>query len=301
MTEEPGSYYDKVQRWWKNLPVLVWIVVAAGVIGGVLGLLGVFQQAFGGLWSPAPAELVRISIKPVDPRFVSAGELMNWGGGSQALFVEFEGEPPAELDLRRLADAGGHARVWETMNGLAPTLQIDAVYDAESGAPTCVIEECGVEATAVTAPGHGRFLYYGTGGAEGARDFGECLLEPKGGTLPVREWTESNEGDEVRRPEKVYYLKPGEPLFLEVDVGRPKSALATAGSGAFTLRAYARVRIDGESTVVRSAQCVRVVMPWSAAGVEWVDLLDGWTEASPEEPWNPLEDLRPQAYFPAGN
>ncbi|MHC4846346.1 MAG: hypothetical protein ACYTCU_09310 [Planctomycetota bacterium] len=292
MTTGERSYFDRISGWWKNVPVLVWIVVAAGVLAGVMGFLGVFKDAFGGLWEPGPADLVRISIRPPDPRFVSGGERMNWGGGSQALFVETGDATSDELDLRALAAGDDATPIWETMSLPRMTLLIDAIYDAPSGSPTCVIEEWGIEATPISGARRGHYVAYLTGGASGPRSYGECLITPAGGTSPITLWAAGeDEEDGFDMFASVQYLRSGEPLFFEIDVGRPEEGARedAGGPGAFLVRVYARVRIGGETSVVQSSQAVRVVMPWSADQVVWREPPDG-------PPFDAVEDLRPRAY-----
>src|ERR1043166_3247991 len=82
-----STYYDRLTSRWQNIPILVWIVILAGVIGGGLALFSSIRSTWSDLSPKNEARNIDISLRPKDPRFTSDGERMNCEGGSQSLFI----------------------------------------------------------------------------------------------------------------------------------------------------------------------------------------------------------------------
>ena len=79
-----------------------------------------------------------------NPAFTGVGEILNWGGGSQSLFVNCEEK---HCELNEISNLNNY-EVWETcQNGSFFQFKVSAIYNAPSNYPNCVIEGWGLQLT----------------------------------------------------------------------------------------------------------------------------------------------------------
>ena len=94
--DKRSTYYDRLTSRWKNIPVIVWVVMLAGATAGGLALFSSVTSTVKGLWPPDEAANVDISVRPEDPRF-TAGEPaeryeLGEGGARRSSFSRAETE-----------------------------------------------------------------------------------------------------------------------------------------------------------------------------------------------------------------
>jgi hypothetical protein len=241
----------------------------------------------------ALSSFLKVNIKPHDPRFVvgEEGEVMNWGGGSQSLFLTCD---PIEQCTTELNNSIMDYKVWETMRDpsyMGIELDVDAVYNPVGNTFSCIIDEWGVKIEELESPENGTYHFYGTGGAEGYRSHASGKIKPSKGFYPVATWMEADNGLDtiIAKPlaRNFTYFKPNEIIGLRVvitlrDVDVASMDQIFSGSMQF----YARVNINGIKDTVYSRERILFRMPSKPEELDWK-----WSNSSA------MEDLRPRAYI----
>jgi len=294
-----STYYDRLTSRWQNIPILVWIVMLAGVTAGGLALFSSIRSTWSDLSPKNEARNIDISVRPKDPRFTNQGERTNWGGGSQSLFIS--SEPNGGINgIGDISTLSPSHRVYEVVGIKPVTLEVDAVFNSATAGIACVIEEWGVHLEEMGSPGAGSFLRYTTGGAEGVRTYGQCVIRAATGDYSISQYFKDDE--EGPPPDKLYYLRPGEPISMEVDIGRASAAIASpardetadsdAEKSAIILTLYAKVRVNGVSSVVKSKTSLLAVFPRNPENVPWKTF--AWDSKDPN--CEKFESLRSRSY-----
>ncbi|MBI3661721.1 MAG: hypothetical protein HY234_01530 [Acidobacteria bacterium] len=310
------TYLERIKKRFENNPVVAWSVIAASVVLTLAAVVSTLKPVVQQVTSKPDSVPLSIVMEAYDPRFRTGpgSDLLNWGGGSQGLFIETTSEirlpaaiDPAELGNARdpvteftmglLARLKAHkeiARVWEVVPGGKEVdgmrVKVQITYDAGRDAPPCIIREWGVITKETPPPKLGLLIKYQTGGAYVAPVGGLAEIEQQAGTYPIQLWMEENEKSEDygRAIPKQYtqYLNPGEVVTLDISVrGKAEDVLADdpRPNAARQVRVYAKVLVAGKEWQVLSKNLVRVVF------------LDG-TNSSQLDYHNDVEQLRPLAY-----
>ena len=196
-------------------------------------------------------------------------------------------------------------RVFEVVAG-SPQITFDvvAVFNSGAAGASCVIEEWGVHVEKIGEVGVGAFLRYSTGGASGERTYGKCVIAAATGDYPISQYVK--DGEEGPPPEEFFYLRPGEPVSMEVSIAHPSadkdpgpqqdspdpSPGPSIENTAVILTIYARVRVKGVTSVVSSKNSFRAIFPQDLAGVPWKAFY--WDSSNPDN--ERFESLRSRCY-----
>jgi len=265
---------------------------------------------------------LHILMKANDPRFRGAEgkKAMNWGGGSQGIFIETtrpldatNDDPPVArfISDKQLAEANRQnliSRVFELTRNCS--INVEVTYDAPKDADGLVIREWGLEMRKQPIPKGYVAHHVVTGGADVTYDgFYGKIPRVEDGTVPLLRWLESPQrGDGNWRrgaPRKFTYLRPGEPVGLLINIDaswldepsgllRKRNGIGSRSTisqsrtkvvGALLLRVYAKVSVAGVESTIHSGNAVRMVA---------VSLGSDYNSISNDD--DLIENLRPQAF-----
>lgn len=325
--QQKQTRLERIQNRLKNNPIVAWVIVATSLVLAISALIPATKSIFRELDTSEKVPPLNITLSAYDPRFgpiQESGGRMNWGGGSQSLFIETsvpaeQPNPPSGVYeysskimpklLTRLDRDNSIVNVWEVIPGGDGEMRINvsAVYDAAKGAPTCVVMEWGLLVNEATLPSNGIYLKYGgLSGAYMAPTGGEVRIGNSMGSYPITLWMDedsnkwdSKQGkyvfllDEDQRPNKkpnelIQYLTPGEPAFLHVSINNTEEDVIThqpRPHAARIIKVYARILVEGKEWVILSKNAVQAVT---------LDGSSDWhlNRADDEE----IENIRKRAY-----
>lgn len=328
-TREPvsGSYLERLQNKFKNNPAIAWLSITAAFVVTVSGIIVAVKSLVTEITPASEEPKLNIVLTTVDPRFGEpdeTGRRMNWGGGSQSLFLQTVTTPLEllverplgfskwpEFDLDAFVQSRAIAGVWEVLptdeaaDGM--TIRVNATYDAPRDAPPCVVLSWGLTADTVPVPTNGIYVgYRGGGGSYVPPSGGQVRITTRTGDYDISTWLPEEEDESgaskaltedtssanttaiKHRPQpKVQYLNPGEPAFLDVNVIGPPLENGSSTVMPFMARrlhVYVRVLVRGKQYVIKSRNAVRAV------AIDGED--DGWPVDD-----DIVEDLRSKAYL----
>ncbi|WP_306537380.1 SPOR domain-containing protein [Geobacter sp.] len=322
------TYLERIQERLKNNPIIAWAILIATIVISLAALLPAARQLLEetGLRGDEPPPL-NITLEPLDPRWIATGEssqtrrietplsrrvaqgseeIMNWGGGSQSLFLELQENlalplfreekgaghvPEAGAFFERSIRNGKVMRIWEVLGDHADMLNglqfyMNVTYDAQKEAPIAVVKEWGVSVRIIALPQNGSVLRYRTGGADISRTAALVRIEGDKRFNPMTAWV----GDSEKSPEHlVTYLEPGEPSFLLISAAYDDRIQPGSGAApqAFELKGYARIVVAGKPYLIESRNALYAI--YSPSSDPHLDrMADN----------NLLENLRPLAFLP---
>lgn len=289
-----SSFFDNL----KNNKIVAPIIISAIIIVAIINFYNPVKH-FITSFMPAKtvnySEMLDISMKSYDPRFTSEGEVMNWGGGSQSLFVECSN---TEFKLDDNTDFE-KCNCTEVVIFTDIVFNVNMVYNAVSGSPKCIIDEWGIKLTKSDETiREGKFFSYPAGGAESLIEGGECVVNKPGGNFPITVWHDEDEqlrdeeeNKKLRPPERIYYLEPGGLIALKIMVHLAdtykglKEPNGPFNTDVMNLKTYAVIATGGTKDTVYSKQTMRIIFAEKKDSIEY----EFSSEISDK-----LEDLRPK-------
>lgn len=232
-----------------------------------------------------PENKLDISLSNYDPRFNIDGEMMNWGGGSQAIFINCNKIPCNKFDKENI----DKYEYWEVTGLTDVQFVANIVYNASAADPICVINEWGInlEKDTVTIKAGIFYFYNNIGGADAPLEGGECVITGANGYFIINIWYK---GDvRIKPPQRIHYLKPGDliPLKITIKIDEHYAGLQSTNclnkTDALKLRLYAKLRVGGKDKIVYSKEALRIIVAEPSDTVDWnINEVD----------WNTMEDLR---------
>lgn len=210
---------------------------------------------------------IDIILSNFNPVFITNGQKMNWGGGSQALFANCN----SNTSNKKL----NKCDLWETLGYGSIQFNINAVYNASPNSPNCLIEEWGIQLkkSAETLK-HGIFLNYNNiGGADAPINGGECLINSYEGQFPISMWYQNDHTTDGKAFLK--YMKPNDVLPFKITANISNDYVGLQNSNgiyntdAVELRVYAKTRINKESKTIYSQNYIKLIIPDPNDEIDW--------------------------------
>jgi hypothetical protein len=261
------AFFDKLKR----QKVLSFVIILGMIVSSVLGLYLLVHQFYKTIIPIDFSKELDISLSSFDPRNIFDGEKINWGGGSQAIFVNCKNNYCDTINKKNL----NNHDFWEVTGYSKVQFVANLVYNAPLGAPTCIIDEWGVELTKDTVfQLKGLFYNYNNiGGADAPLEGGECVITEAEGQFVIKIWYDQNE--RINQPAKIHYFKPGDiiPLKVTLNIDNNYKGLSSPntlyGADALRLRLYAKMTIDGKKGISYSKDYIKIVISNSNDNIQW--------------------------------
>jgi len=271
---------DKFLNNIKNNRYLAPIIVIGMIILALIAFIQPLKNFIVDLMPKNYSNQVDISILNYDPVFTFEGSKMNWGGGSQALFVNCGNRKCNLANERALINY----EVWETLGFNPIEFRVNAVYNAPSNAPNCLIEEWGIHLTkSKQTLENGIFLNYNNvGGADAPIEGGECLITDTEGEFPITIWYDQD--NKTNGNSFLKYLKPNDVIAMKISANAIKdfrgsiNPTGISNSDLVEVRVYARTRIEKEIRTILSTDYIKLVIPEQRDSVDWQLNKFSWEE-----------------------
>jgi len=313
------TYLERLKQKFQNNPLVAWVIVVFIVITSLSALYSSLKPLFHDLTDQQSIPL-SIVLEPHDPRFRQYKEdrnpLSNWGGGTQSLYIETR-EPVSVPNLKynqenengwaefydkmplftqgllsRLIKSDQVVNLWEIIpskdeDGTRITVNIS--YDAVLNSPTALVREWGVRISSVPIPSIGIYDWYRVNGGAYMEAIGGHVQIKGEGDYPINLWLENRDNtiDWAKAKSYKQYLKPGEPLFLDINITHSSQHQTIDNPKpikAFHIKIYAKVLVKGKEYTVYSKNSLRAVV---------LNGSNDWHEDS----GTIIEDSRVNAYF----
>lgn len=271
--QEPVNHLERIKEKLFQNRFVAWLVLLFTVIAAVLAIIPHVREVLGLLPKSESPPPLFLHVSTYDPRFEGSGERLNWGGGSQALYLEDGlgsdrfGEDWYLMDdavEQRMLEAvhQGRPLVWEVIpigdeDGLCMRVDVSYAADAKD---RLVIHQWGVRVRPLSVPANGFFVHYNTGGAYIGRDGGLVQVSTSG-DFPIRHWVEFAEGEERDRGSMLEYLAPGELQAFEFHITGDAGNVGKIANTAVYLTAIAQVWMNGKEWVIESRNGIRAILP----------------------------------------
>lgn len=314
------TYLENLKKKMQDNQIIAWLVVVFIALSAFAALYGSLKPLFQDIRYKKSVPL-SILIEPHDPRFGDYGTdglRMNWGGGSQSLYIEtrepvivpnlhysqergweeFHKKMPLFTKglLSRLKKSDQIVRLWEVIMGDGMRIQVNVSYDATLNEPTILIREWGIRVEEVETPKHGIYDWYRIGGGAAVFPIGGAVTIAGEGLYRINLWLERDGSggtnstsweNWVKQSKYRQYLQPGEPVFLDINVQSifPESLIDNPKPiHAFHIQVYTKVLIKGVEYTIFSKNSARAVV---------LNGSNDWHEDDGEI----VENSRPLTYF----
>jgi hypothetical protein len=261
------SYFDKL----KNNKILYPIIIIGIIILAIFEFVIKSNDFYKIIKREDFSKELDISLVNFDPRNIFSGETMNWGGGSQAIFIKSNNLFQDSLNKENIKNQN----LWEVAGYGDVQFIANIVYNATQGSPTCVIDEWGVELSKDTISQLiGLFYNYNNiGGADAPLEGGKCIISGATGQFAIKIWYDQNE--KINQPDKIHYIKPGEiiPIKVTLHIDKNYKGLekpnTPCGADALNLKMYAKVTINGKKGISYSKERIKIIIPDSNDYIKW--------------------------------